>query len=378
MIRTGDLYKFYKTGKPDVLKKFIRSNKIQMNNNGTDSCTLNTMIRIMLNENLSSFNLEFIQTLVDHGSEPFNGTGMYNTMRYTLMLCEQYLIRTLRDDQVRAEQNLINLINLLTNSGSEFHVSKCDATNDIFLAAIGTKNDIILAAIGTKNIKIIELIYDRFAIDLADLCCQTSHDYSWNHYYCHNPLTCAVKTKNIEIVKIVHQCGAKPCLSDGWCNTLLQAIMSADPEIVREIVMIGGYMEKYNGAHLSIDLYWPEGNRTNEILDLIMCSGSKIKLKHFRFQTRMRMLHYFRLMNQDSSAIDADDPELTNLEEQNINELRIHLKSVMDQLFKQWTERKKESKLLLMGTPLPECCVDMITEYQDQGQGIRYIDWLKH
>jgi hypothetical protein len=366
MIRTGDLYKFYKTGKPDALKKYIRSNKTQINNDVAELCTLNTMIRIMLSENLSSFNLGFIQVLVDHGSKPINGTDSYNTLTSVLMLSEKYLMRTLKNDQIRAEQNLINLYNLLIDCGSEPNILAC-VPNDI-LACV--PND-ILRAIKTKNVKIIELICSRFAIDLADHCHQIHHDYC---YYSHNPLTHAVQTNDPQIVKIVLKYGARPDISDTRCNTLLQAIGHANYSIIREIVLIGGYMKNYVGCQLSIyRVYWP--GEIHEVMDLIMCSGSKLSLEDFKYLMRIDgnesmndyMLDYFRLMHHESSANLEDDKR--------INELRAHLKYVMDQLHEQGSDRKIKIQLLL-GTPLPECCIDMIIEYQNDG--IRYIDWLKY
>ena len=109
---------------------------------------------------------------------------------------------------MRAEQNLVNLIKLLIDGGSEPNVSEWDEINDIF------------KAIKIKSVKIIELICSRFAIDLDDY----SYHIHYNFYNnCQNPLTLAV-LDDIEIVKIVHKYGAGPCV-----DIIHNAILCSEP-----------------------------------------------------------------------------------------------------------------------------------------------------
>ena len=67
---------------------------------------------------------------------------------------------------------------------------------------------------------------------------------------------------------------------------------------------------------------------------------------------------------------------LDNPEQKRINELKIHLKSVMDELFEKATNRNNKINEIDKVTYIPLCCIDLIFEYQ-RDDGIQYINWLK-
>ena len=76
----------------------------------------------------------------------------------------------------------------------------------------------------------------------------------------------------------------------------------------------------------------------------------------------MRIIHtHWIILICDLNLTQIHGP--TDLEEKRISDLRIHLKSQMDQL----TNRQEKVQSLLRVTPLPGCCVDLIFEYHVYG-----------
>lgn len=323
MISIGKLYNTHK-GSIKSLRNFLKNKRLCIDNNNTNSCTLNAIIRIMLNTKLSHFNLNYIRILIDHGAKSVNDSlNDNNTLTQTIMQYNTYLMRISKCDQIKAEKNFIDLIQLLIDNGSTPNTSQSK----------------------------------------------------------YNTLNYAVFTKNIDIVKIACKCGARPNINDAWDNSFLNAIYTGNLAIIQEIVIVGGYIDCASsirsfspGGDINLLQGYQNPNQINVLLDLMMCSGSNLTITEVNhIMTNINdsnVSDYYNLVNQKYSLTDS-------IEIKRINDLKIHLKYMMDRLFEKSTHKKNKIKIMeqhVLSHPL--CCIDIIFEYQHDS--IRYIDWSKY
>jgi len=384
----GHVYYEICKGTSRSLKKKILSGEFCINNGDGKNNSLNWTIRTMLSDNLCTFNLEIIRTLIEHGAKIINGNNNNNSLSMTLKYGKIYCTQRRSDDDLnQAEENLINLIQLLINGGGDSNTLS------------GPLNTFTLA-IQTTNLKIINLIITQIEV-VPD----NTNDTNTLEQ---NTLSCAVLTKNIEIIKIASKHGAKPCKSNTWKNTFYKAIKTGDLMIVREILMVGGYINctsltqsrsfstivygggqytnnvnlfeeyKFSTYGSSKDTLEGSINKMNELLDLILCSNSKLTQQEVAYLLKISLGKKFCSKVLDCNALLNATYSLTNEAEQaRIQKLKLYLKSVMDGLFEKATNKKCKLHEIEIATPIPLCCIDIIFEYQ-RDDGIEYINWLKY
>ena len=366
---TRSFYDAIHRGDVTSLKKILKINNINKNRNKKyTKYTLNSAIGIILATYLEYYNPEIIKVLFDCGLKVDN--SVYgNSLTLTLEYGKTYIIRRYDYDRMKAEKNLLGLIQMLINFGAQCNPS------------IGSKNTFTFV-ISLENIGIIDLITQANPVPdntgyLSDFVHKTT-----------NTLTCAVLTKNLELVKIACQHGAKPNTTN-TSNTLDYAIQTGDIMIVKEIVMVGGFFGHaiksrllssffvkactYNSRIISV-------NDMFTLLDLIMCSGSeKIStngIKHIEHISLSAGVENLLTKALDCNAILNKTYSLNGLEQKRINVLKIHLKQVMDELFEKATTKTNKIYEINKAINIPLCCIDIIFEYQ-RDDGMRYINWLK-
>ena len=395
-------------GDCDMLKKALIKNYQCTDNNKPYS--LNNAIIIMLNNDLTSFNPEIINTLIDFGSK-IDNDDMSNTLTFAICYGVQYYNRyrftkftTNRPGDIyigdQAEENVLRLIRLLINQGGRSNSIK--GYLNTFTVAIRSKNEEIIKLIAQTN----PIPYNN-----------NNNNNCYDHLMVdHNTLTYAVMTENLDIVKIACQYGAKPDTSSTCKNTFVKALkIGACPKIVEEILMVGGFAPSSYlnvGSHKTmldpmserriycndkINLLEPyihmgENNvcEINEILDLIMCSGSRLTLREVKTagfykiddEIDLKIIDCYKLLNgtyhhlldvsTTNESIPGDSPSQVELER--INKLKLHLKNKMNQLFEKATNKINKNYAIEKASSIPPCCTDIIFEYQ-RDDGMTYIKW---
>ena len=336
--------------------------------------TLNGAIRSLLSKKRCDFNLDFIKILLEE-SVAMVDNYRENTLSETLKYAIDYI--TASSDQEGAKNNILMLIQILINSGAKFEQST-------------SKINTLSLAVRTGDLKIINLVvesnHQTNHTSVPDnknyKCCNGSCKRGCGS--CFNTLNCAIKTSNIEIVKIVRRCGALPDTSSTCKNSLTLALLSKNIEIVKEILSmdclpmdclpINDNFEKKTCSNWHGDTFSMiyQMNRTSwvhihkyisKVIDLVMCFGAipsidivqNIAISDELNSNNSKILECYALLNESKIdiRIDYDINSLISLNKQ--------LKSTAKSLIPLFDEKKYIIQNAIMC--FPTCCADIVFEY---------------
>jgi hypothetical protein len=375
--------------------------KPKMNITNTEKNTFNFAIHCTLNNNPNNFDLGIFDDLIKAGAKICN-TNINNSLSYVLKYAQQYIL----SGENIAENNIINLLKFLIANGARPSNVQNNSSNTLS------------SAINTENLKIIKIIIetnpkpDNETWTLSSL----------------NTLTYAVTTNNLEIVNIAIKCDALPQNTDNSNNTLVCAIQTKNPEILREIIMVGGNPNNFEWGMFEkstfrcfYELYCDDNESDTQanmiiystMIDLLMCSNAQIFDSIYRMiinkpkktVIELKLLDCYELELYAGYNYVIKKSEKTSLDLKTLNyyeSLVILAQKRNDSLYADM-ERKKKSlvktlqdtmndlilratgefhdrkqilRKLFISTPVQ--CVDMIYEYQHTIPKFNVIDWSKY
>jgi len=395
----------------DKFKKTLADGST-INNDNCKNNTLNCAIRAMLSYHSNKFDLSFIKMLMDSGAKISQSNELNtNTLSLTLKYYSNYVSKgTTQKSKKIYRTNIMDLILLLIDRGAipsnssenDDTLSICISTKDLDLIEIIEKlnpepnTHTFNTAVKTQNLEIIKNIY-RFGA--RPNCSERD-----------NTLNLAILLENLEIIQYVCAHGALPCNFIGHCNTLERAVLTGNPEIIKEIIVVGGqcvsrgafdsnqllvhfngiklaerneifenFENKFLRKHCAID-----NNVFNQILNLIMCIGlwipdryvkqlmsnTNINKNKARVEIIEKILNYNKILKVKKIR-DIDEKE-------KIKSLLHELKDIKDKLLEKFHDKK--NRILEMHRSIetmPSCCIDIIYEYQRKNPLMRIIDWIE-
>jgi len=349
---------------------------------------------IMLNMGANAFSLQFIKSLILHGFEISDNT-MANVLNQSISCTS-----TFKNNERDSGNNIFNLVQLLITDNAKLSKSQILPSKEVSVV-FNFQNPEYLRLIVQYHPRPIKNHY-RYRC-----CSHCYHEYVDNNdnrdRYCYNGagndfITRAIKTKNLETVKVACQIAVQydiqPDISETENNSLTNAVLTGDPEIVKEIMMIGGlpnnslYKIHCFGCWI-MPIYKVNTNNTFEFLyreyikndnsinihiieqliDLIMCSGAILTFKTFmhivnkeiKNNIDTKIIKY--CTHEYRSAISGFEQLITRCLSEN-KDLQIELKSTADALIKKskQTDRRHEIENIIISIPI--CCIDIIFEYQ--------------
>ncbi len=265
---------------------------------------------------------------------------------------------------------LPHLVKLLINHG----IKSNEGNDNIFSCAIQSKNIELINIIGNVGCK----------PHNPELLSNKNFDKTVS-------LTHAVNTHNIEIVKLAFKYGSLPDNSNISYNTLIHALgTQTESGIICEILRHGAKCDTYE-MYISIlgnlcirtnSLIYPDRQKINQdisIINIMMCAGFKVREDWYKIiqkekiyhDIELKLLTCYKLLNLLSRTN-------TDTEQVRIKELKNQLVILMDKLCEEHIDKKemKMNSLLLSLNFLPECLVDIIYHYQhDDPMLPKYIYW---
>lgn len=367
--------------------------KIKNHNNKEN--TLNRAIKIMLSKPQEEFNIKFIKDLLEKGAQICNNDSENNTLIVIIRCVDQYTgaARNKNKNEEKAMNNIFELIQLIL-------LKKIKISGYVLCVAIqngnigivklicnhGVESEsnpmILIEAIKTKNIEIIKLVIGTNPGANSDTLIEAINTNNleiiqliFGTYPCSDSkvLNHAIKTSDLEIVKMICEYGVPINAS----HTLSLAIETVNPMIVKEIIMRGGKPSNIPEFLVNMNLEYDK----NLLINLLMCSGSWIpfyiyhkieeKEEDKRSPMELKILDchdlYYRCYRQKSKN-------------QRINELKEELINVMDQLVNgPMTKKTRINQIMtaINGHMIPPL-IEIVYEYQIDISLVKFIDWSKY
>ena len=298
------------------------------------------------------------------------------------------------------QKKLFNLVQLLIINGAK--LLKSQLQSNILFNTFNFQNEQLLKLI----IQVLhpQPIKNHYHYHSCSYC-HNEHNYDIDRF-CYEGIgnefiTRAIKTNNLEKVKTACQFALQydiqPDTSETSKNALTNAVLTGDPEIVKEIIMIGGlpnnidtnplyqwrdvrrdstdtfeilYREYIENDNYYVDMYTIE-----QIIDLLFCTGASLP-----YCTFLDILHKeenncieLKLINYFTREYKIMRPHknkkiLSALSENNKQEIETKLKSTAEDLIKKskQTIRRREIEDIIISIPI--CCIDIIFEYQHESR----------
>jgi hypothetical protein len=357
-----------------VIKVILDTKKI--NNNDSNNHTLNRTIATILSSDVKQNSYEIIKNLFDCGATICNTENKYNTLSLFLNRCIDHVNGNITDI-------LIEIFDLLIYHGAKPNNSKSDL-NTFSLAMM------------TKNIKIIQTVAKMKAV--PNNTCNIVGTWAVGHwaawpliFYDQYPptLSCAVETKQIEIIKLAHEHSALPestsiVSSYGEIpNTLVHAILTGDPEIVKQIIIMGGRMGSgiyflqtcFNKILNSKKIKSNGKIIIDRLFELMMCSGTcpekytydcLVDIKRSRQLTYIesKVVLCYELVNSSNNK-----PIASSVEE--IEKFRMKLVQTNEELVENPVAK---NEIITTLSCVPTCIINIIHEYYNESL-VQFIDW---
>ena len=389
---------------------FCKNNKINnrllkkgINNDDCENNTINFTIKNIFQFSQRPIDIErnsikpLIKTLI------FNGAVINNKKNNTLSLALngaiQYILES-SDHLALAENNMLKFIQFLIDGGakpSDHHA------NNTLTIAIRSQNLNIIKIIAQTNPKPDN---DCFCCSNYGICfCLDGQIEYLDTYF--NTLTNAVRTNNIEIVKIACKLDAHPCNKYSEKNTLTQAILIGNLDILKCILTKGAkpVLENIHSSPSTFRVFYDryigeiypkidqctKNDTIDQMIDLIMCSGATIPQSLIDEISEKKGKNYYdekiiqchailqdRSVSSYKNCIPPDKffaPKEIDRPTDEIQKLKEKLKYTMDQLISIDTV-DRQNKIMVV-TYIPLCLINIIYEYQYTEPLIRYIDWIK-
>ncbi len=243
----------------NVIKDLIDRGLKPNNSQNDHDHTLNFMLRYIINNNIDEMNaIKLINLLIKNGAIPDHN----NTLNYALKTKRIGIIEMISWKQ--QDITLSHIIECIIKYIEEFKFQYNKkyilmVIDQMICQGVGPDYNTFALAIKTKEPEIVYKIL------------QTNPQVNNVKGQCLND---AIKTSNIEIIRIALQYGACPNLGLDDENSLLCAIRTLKLKIVFEIVAHGGkcvyvYSKSDNVQYIT----------HNRLLKLLICSGSKIFMR---------------------------------------------------------------------------------------------------
>ena len=340
--------------------------------------TINFAIKVLLDQHVDKFNLEIITILLNLGAEICN-IGVNNTLTLIIRKKDRYINNAkFYNNEILAEKNVWDLLKYVLSKG---------ARADNF--------DIVSVIADQKNMDGLGLVRMLCEQKILPDIQQTEH----------NTLSCAVKTNNLDILKIIcDEYKALPNVSM-FKNTLYYAVGTNNPEIIHKIILRGGkpnniYSKNdnhYSGikttfAEFVDTLYrYNDDKMFDRALKLLMCSGIKIYdyvFNDYVFNNvekqpnsyyKEKITRCYHLLSRKDMQCNEEQQDI--IEIQKFEELRSELIKTMNELMEENPVQKRnivENIDIGMQYCVPIPCVHIIYEYQRDEQLVQYIDWSEN
>ena len=162
--------------------------------------------------------------------------------------------------------------------------------------------------------------------------------------------------------------------------------------IVREILMVGGSYDYEIDSPLFSDFltkvtgpphskHYSKDDSIRDVfllLGMLVCNGLKLESHVIGHIERMTTgtVYDNLLMKYFTALLDGKTDSLNAVEQKRMNELKIQLKCVMEELFETATNKRFLIPEIEKLTCIPLCIVGIVFEYQ-RCDKLKYIDWLK-
>lgn len=317
-------------------------------------CTLNHTIKTMLTGK-RHLNLEYIKTRIKNNVKLIDNTVNSNTLSYVL----RYFIKDLKYVDTQRIKELINhLINVGAKPSNNHQITK-SMKNYVYVMGSYQRN-------GIKNLKI-----GRSELELSE-------EY--------NTLNLSFETKDLEIIRMIRNAGAYPDNTFTDNNTLVCSLRTGCPCTVKEAILSGAFIpnEKMsNFMHINYgihgekwimdyqyhNLIFPSFCRSNPgrnidlLIELmIICGLPMVPLNNISRRTCENDLisSYGDLINHQIDKLNKKNPIVGP----HIIELLGRLETLKNQIIRDADENiKNRSMIYYCIGSLPECCIDIIHEY---------------
>lgn len=394
----------------------------QINNSDNKKNTINFAIKVMLNnKKISEFNLGFIRKLTKIGAIPptsysSNDQGLH-VLTCIIKYAKQYIdYGSLSGHNNEAEKNILDLINFMVD---EMNCTEIPA--QALIKVIEMRNEKILSVLIRQKSRIIENTDDIHILNLA------------------------IETQNVNIVRLICNYDNDKCevirpMNESFpvFNTLTQAMLTNQPEIVKEVILKGARpYNKYEwDGFCKYTTFWcyynyidslPISEQTTSIVDrmlgLLMCSGASIpdylcekimKKKEEKRETsfdnkiidcyglllskdceKSKSLEFGKLCDQREETNEMYHIIMKNFNNvQNIRyyesnckqerllryeKLKKHLIDQMGDLMQDNTHKKSTINAMeqIMHC-VPSVCIEIIYEYLHVESKVQFIDWSKY
>lgn len=197
----------------------------------------------------------------------------------------------------------------------------------------------------------------------------------------------AMQNNIIMVIKLLLRNGALPNNEDNWNNSLLCAVKTMNPEILKCVVIRGGKPPNNQCMFKQFINEFKNSVGGDQLIDrmmcLIMCSGARpaidsINLKILgndymsrddRQYIKIKVITSYELLNPYNIVF--KNRHTKRKFEERIDDLRKELKTTMKELFK---ERRISEIDLVIKNYFPECLFDIIYDYYTE-HFVEFIDW---
>jgi len=436
----------------DKFKKALASGAVIDSNR--NKCTLNSAISTMSSHCPDRFNLTFIKNLIDYGAKPRNEVvnntltcavrnyshnhnkhkncplkDLYHTNKMNLI---QLLIdtgalisnsilekdNTLAQSIVTEDIELIRMIARLNPTPYSYILNIAIRTGNLeivkIICRLGTEpslsgvtfgrpnNDCdntntLNIAIRTKNLEIIKFIACHFGRKMKPIDNNSEE----------NTLNIAISTKNVEIVKIVRDVfEAKPINEDDEKNnTLIRALLTRDPEIMKEIILANG---RFKHSQQQYHRWWyirpspisilynnfikngyDSSNKKlikdlEQLLHMIMCVSGTLPLEDNFINDMVKTKYnaifvekiktYCKIRNCILKKMHVNDKDSEEFKKAEV--LIGKLKDTTRYLLESYHDKKNIiAELHDCIVSMPSCCIDIMYDYQSKPPLANLVDW---
>jgi hypothetical protein len=356
----------------------INTSDTSIDNTDSKNHTLNRIINamtLMWDDGIDQS--ELVRKALRLGASINKNNSIYNTLTIALIYaisCIEHCSIAMKD-LTKCENNLISLFEVLISAGAE-PVNNQNQHNTLYIVIL------------SKNAKLINFFLDKYSDKTCSLSRMLPPDSgpdpdnddtcNQDNANTRNILTHAVYTRNLDIIKKIHRCFlTQPNCSNTMYNTLLCAgFDSDDPEIVKEIILMGGYFDGLldYGA-------FKKSNPHIDIINLLLClnikfSGAPDTISDIYFEDRVTELDEL-MITRYCLEKGIENYYERSLKRDTIRKLRSDLQQTMDCLVTEYRNRllKKENLNEILRC-VPDVCVNIIFEYLDQNNPpFNVIDW---
>ena len=304
------------------------------------------------------------------------------------------------------QKNLFELVKLLIINGAK--LLKSQLQSNILFNTFNFQNEQLLKLI----IQVLhpQPIKNHYHYHSCSYC-HNEHNYDIDRF-CYEGIgnefiSRAIKTNNLKKVKTACQFALQydiqPDTSETLNNALTNAVLTGNPEIVKEIIMIGGSpnnddinprfqywwndgrdstntFESLYREYIKNDNYYVDMHTIEQIIDLLFCTGASLS-----YDTFINILHKkvnnnidLKLINYFAREYEIMGPHkikknISASTENNKQEIETKLKSTAEELIKKSKQTVRRCKIEDIIISIPICCIDIIFEYQHESR-LRIID----